>query len=176
MNPEKFLSLSAGKWFSQRTEYFLDQNQSASSKADLTIELLTADDPRALELAKKQNLDSSLIVGGAVQSWDNSVDWGKSAQDKQVGSTTIVLVRNPDSDTTGKLLRPQDSKVCGHYALGEDEALTLTIETDTIQAEERQWFANENLKMRTTVVTYSDGTKLTSFYSEIRRAVNIEQS
>lgn len=175
MNPEKFLSLSAGKWFSQRTSYLLDQNQCASSKADLTIELLTADDPRVLELAQKHSLDSSLIVGGAVQSWDNSVDWGKTARDKQVGSATIVLVSNAENENTGKLLRPQDSKVCGNYALGEDEALTLTIETDTMEAEERQWFASDNLKMRTTVVTYSDGTKQTSFYSEIRKAVTKEQ-
>lgn len=174
MNPEKFLSLSAGKWFSQRTNYFLDQNQCASSKADLTIELLTADDPRVLELAQKHSLDSGLIVGGAVQSWDNSVDWGKSAKDKQVGSAMIVLVSNGDRDHTGKLLRPQDSKICGHYVLGEDEALTLTIETDTMQVEERQWFASDNLKMRTIVVTHSDGTKHTSFYSEIRKAVTNE--
>jgi phycoerythrin-associated linker protein len=175
MNPEKFLSLSAGKWFSQRTSYFLDQNQCSSSKADLTIELLTADDPRVLELAQKHSLDSNLIVGGTVQNWDNSVDWGKNAQDQQVGSAMIVLVSNPDSDTTGKLLRPNDSKVCGHYALGADEALTLTIETDNLQAEERQWFASDNLKMRTTVVTHSNGTKQTSFYSEIRKAVSSEQ-
>jgi phycoerythrin-associated linker protein len=167
MNLEKFLSLSAGRWFSQRTNYFLDQNLSASSKADLTIELLTADDSRVLQLAQKHNLDSSLIVGGAVQSWDNSVDWGK---DKQVGSATIVLVSDPDSKTTGKLLRPQDPKVCGHYVLGEDEALTLILKTDAMQAEERQWFASDNFKMRTSVITYSDGTQQTSFYSEIRKA------
>jgi phycoerythrin-associated linker protein len=168
MNLEKFLSLSAGKWFSQRTNYFLDQNQSASSKADLTIELLTADDSRVLQLAQKHHLDSSLIVGGAVQSWDNSVDWGKD--NKQVGSATIVFVSNPDSKTTGKLLRPQDPKVCGHYVLGEDEALTLMLETDAMYAEERQWFASDNFKMRTSVIKYSDGTQQTSFYSEIRKA------
>lgn len=172
MNLEKFLSLSAGKWFSQRTNYFLDQNQSASSKADITIELLAADDSRVLELCRQHNLDSSLAVGGAVQSWDNSVDWGKN---KQVGSATIVLVSNPDSDTTGKLLRPQDSQVVGQYVLGQDEALTLMIKTAEMSAEERQWFASDNFKMRTTVVKYSDGTKQTSFYSEIRKAVSNEQ-
>ncbi|MEO0012525.1 MAG: hypothetical protein RLZZ535_914, partial [Cyanobacteriota bacterium] len=156
MNLEKFLSLSAGRWFSQRTNYFLDQNQSASSKADITIELLAADDSRVLELCQQHNLDSNLAVGGAVQSWDNSVDWGK---DKQVGSATIVLVSNPDSDTTGKLIRPQDSQVFGQYVLGQDEALTLRIETDEMSAEERQWFASDNFKMRTTVVKYSDGTQ-----------------
>ena len=93
-------------------------------KADLTIEFIEPSDRRAVELCQKHNLDSSLIVGGTVQSWDNSVDWGK---DKQVGSTTVVLVRDPDRETTGKLIRPKDAKVCGYYALGEDETLTLTI-------------------------------------------------
>ena len=167
MNPEKFLNQSEGKWFSQRTNYFLDQNQSASNKADITIEFLAADDARVVELCQKHNLDSQLAIGGTVQSWDNSVDWGK---DKQVGSATIVLVKDPDSDTTGKLVRPQDGKVYGRYVLGEDETLTLSIANDEIEAEERQWFASENFKMRTTVVEYKDGTKQTSFYSEIRKA------
>lgn len=171
MNLEKFLSLSAGKWFSQRTNYFLDLNQSASSKADLTIEYLTADDSRVLTICQKHHLDSNLAVGGVVQSWDNSVDWGK---DKQVGSSTIVLVSNSDSDLAGKLVRPQDAKVCGHYILGKDEALTLVIENQDMHAEERQWFASDNLRMRTTVVKYSDGTKQTSFYSEIRKAAPSE--
>ena len=167
MNPEKFLSQSAGRWFSQRTNYFLDQNQSASSKADITIEYLAADDAKVVELCQKHNLDSSLAIGGTVQSWDNSVDWGK---DKQVGSATIILVKDADRDNTGKLIRPQDGKVAGHYVLGEDEALTLTINNDEMEAEERQWFASENFKMRTTVVKFKDGTKQTSFYSEIRKA------
>lgn len=167
MNLQKFLDLSAGKWFSQRTNYFLDENKSASSKADITIESIPADDQRAVELCQKHHLDSSLIVGGTVQSWDNSVDWGKT---KQVGSATIVLISDPGSDTKGKLIRPEDPQVCGYYALGEDEALTLTIKTDELHAEERQWFASDNLRIRTTVVKHSDGTQRTSFYSEIRRA------
>ncbi|MEO1465810.1 MAG: phycobiliprotein lyase [Cyanobacteria bacterium J06633_1] len=171
MNPEKFLSQSAGKWFSQRTNYFLDQNQSASSKADITIEFLAADDTRVTQLCQKHNLDSKLAVGGTVQSWDNSVDWGK---DKQVGSATIVLIKDPNSDTTGKLIRLQDSKVCGHYILGEDEALTLSITNEEMEAEERQWFASDNFKMRTTVVKFKDGSEQTSFYSEIRKAAPVD--
>lgn len=167
MNPEKFLSQSAGRWFSQRTNYFLERNQSASSKADLTIEFLPGNDTRVTELCQKHNLDSSLAIGGMVQSWDNSVDWGK---DKQVGSATIVLVKDPDSETKGKLIRSQDSQVCGHYVLGEDEALTFTLTNEEMEAEERQWFASDNFKMRTTVVKFKDGSEQTSFYSEIRKA------
>lgn len=167
MNLEKFLNLSAGKWFSQRTNYFLDQNKSVSSKADITIQLLQSDDSRALQLCQKHHLDSNLIVGGTIQSWDNSVDWGKT---KQVGSATILLVRDPERENIGKLIRPEDAEVYGNYVLSEDEALTLIIETDEMYAEERQWFGSENFKLRTVVVKYSDGKKQTSFYSEIRKA------
>ena len=167
MKLQKFLDLSAGRWFSQRTNYLLDRNQAANSKADITIEYIPPDDSRALELCQKHSLDPNSIVGGTVQSWDNSVDWGKT---KQTGSKTIVLVSDPQSDRTGKLLRPEDSQVCGHYILGEDEALTLFIETDEMYAEERQWFASDNFKMRTIVLQDREGNQQTSFYSEIRKA------
>ena len=166
MNLKEFLNLSEGRWFSQRT-YYLVGGEADNSKADITIERIDPQDTKAVELCKKHNLDPQLSLGGTVQSWDNSVDWGKP---KQVGSATVVLVGNSDDDTTGKLIRPQDSKVCGHYALGADEALTLTLDTDDMHAEERQWFASDNFKMRTTIVKFNDGRKQTSFYSEIRKA------
>ena len=167
MNLKKFLDLSEGKWFSQRTNYLLGRDKADNSKADITIEAITTDDSRATELCQKHHLDLNLIVGGTVQSWDTSVDWGK---DKQVGSATMVLVSDLDGDRTGKIIRPQDAKVCGHYELGADEALTLIIDNDDMYAEERQWFASDNLRLRTTVVQYHDGRKQTSFYSEIRKA------
>ena len=167
MNLKEFLNLSAGRWFSQRTNYFLGEDKVNNSKADITIEFIPAGDERVTQLCQKHNLDPQLSVGGTVQSWDNSVDWGKP---KQVGSAIVVLVSNPDNDRTGKLIRPEDAKVSGSYVLGTDEALTLTIETDGMYAEERQWFASDNFKMRTTVVKYHNGNKQTSFYSEIRKA------
>ena len=166
MNLKEFLNLSAGRWFSQRTNYLVG-GEADNSKADITIELIDSEDAKAVELCRKHNLDPKLSLGGTVQSWDNSVDWGKS---KQVGSATVILVSNPDDDSTGKLIRPQDSEICGHYALGTDEALTLILDTDDMHAEERQWFASDNFKMRTTVVEFKDGKKQTSFYSEIRKA------
>ena len=165
MNIQKFLDLSSGRWFSQRTNYFLSENQSESSKADITIEFIPPDDSNAIALCEQNHLDSNLIVGGTVQSWDNSVDWGKT---KQVGSTKLVLVADEQDDRTGKLIR-QDSQR-GRYVLAEDSALTLFFETDQMYAEERQWFCSDNFKMRTIMVEYNDGRKQTSFYSEIRKA------
>ena len=167
MDLKEFLNLSAGRWFSQRTNYFLGEDKADNSKADITIEFIPPDDARATQLCQKHDLDPQLSIGGTVQSWDNSVDWGKP---KQVGSATVILVSDPQSDRMGLLVRPEDATVCGQYSLGADEALTLTIETDKMYAEERQWFASDNFKMRTTVVKYHDGNKQTSFYSEIRKA------
>jgi phycoerythrin-associated linker protein len=173
MNLKKFLDLSEGRWFSQRTNYLLGGDKADNSKADITIELIAKDDSCATELCQKHHLDPSLIIGGTVQSWDNSVDWGK---DKQVGSVVVVFVSNPGDDRTGKIIRPQDTKVCGQYVLGADETLTLTIDNDEMYAEERQWFAIDNFRMRTTMVEYRDGKKQTSFYSEIRKAPPKEES
>ncbi|MEM8832699.1 MAG: phycobiliprotein lyase [Cyanobacteria bacterium P01_G01_bin.19] len=166
MDLKEFLNLSAGRWFSQRTNYLVG-GEANNSKADITVELIDPEDAKAVELCQKHNLNPQQSLGGTVQSWDNSVDWGKP---KQVGSAIVVLVSDSDDDSVGKLIRPQDSRVCGHYVLGTDEALTLTVDTEDLHAEERQWFASENFKMRTTVVKFKDGTKQTSFYSEIRKA------
>lgn len=173
MNLKKFLDLSEGRWFSQRTNYLLGEDKADNSKADITIELMAKDDSFAIELCQKHHLDPSLIIGGTIQSWDNSVDWGK---DKQVGSAIVVFVSNREDERTGKIIRPQDTQVGGHYTLGLDEALTLIIDNDEMYAEERQWFAIDNFKMRTTMIEYRDGKKQTSFYSEIRKAPPKEKS
>jgi hypothetical protein len=169
MNIQKFLDLSAGKWFSQRTNYLLNgkADKVDNSKADLTVELLAKDDFRVVELCQANKIDPNLSLGGAMQSWDNSVDWGKP---KQQGASAIVLIPDPESDRTGKILRQGDTNIKGRYILGVDEALTLIIETDALYAEERQWFASDNLRLRTTIVKNSHGMEQTSFYSEIRKA------
>lgn len=170
MDIKEFLDLSAGKWFSQRTNYLLNgsENKAQNNKADLTIELISKDDSRVVQICQAGKINPDLSLGGTVQSWDNSVDWGKP---KQAGSSTIVLIPDGENDRAGKLLRQGDTKVCGNYILGDDEALTLVIETDDFYAEERQWFASDNLRLRTTLVKNGTGMKQTSFYSEIRKAV-----
>lgn len=169
MDLKKFLDLSAGKWFSQRTNYLLNgkEDKAQNSKADITIELIPKDDSRVVQLCQANRINPDLSLGGAVQSWDTSVDWGKP---KQQGSYTIVLIPDAENERTGRLLRQEDTKVYGRYVLGADEALTLIVETEHFYAEERQWFASDNLRLRTTAVKNSNGMNQTSFYSEIRKA------
>jgi phycoerythrin-associated linker protein len=166
MDIKTFLDLSAGKWFSQRTNYLPNGERVENSKADLTIELLPPDDSRIIQLCGNERLAPQLVIWGMVQSWDTSVDWGKP---KQLGTSTMVLI--PDAeDRRGKLLRQGHERYRGNYILGADGALTLSIETDEMYAEERQWFASDNLRLRTVTVKNHNEIQQTSFYSEIRKA------
>ncbi|MGF1541351.1 MAG: phycobiliprotein lyase [Pleurocapsa sp.] len=167
MDIKTFLDLSTGKWFSQRTNYLLNTDKVENSKADITIELLPQDDSRVIQLCKNNQIDTQLVIWGTVQSWDTSVDWGKP---KQLGKSTMVLIPDPENDRRGQLLSQGHDNHQGHYILGADQALTLIIETEELYAEERQWFASDNLRLRTVTVKNGSGMQQTSFYSEIRKA------
>jgi hypothetical protein len=52
--------------------------------------------------------------------------------------------------------------------MGEDGALTLTTEYETMWSEERLWFASPNLRMRVSVLKRFGGFSMASFTSEIR--------
>lgn len=167
MEIREFLELSEGKWFSQRTTYHLNQEQGESTKAELSIEKLLADNSEVVKLCQQHQIDPSLAWGGTKISWDNSVDWGKP---KLIGSNLLVFVPDRENDKIGQFLRSGgEPKSIGRYIIGNDRALTLIVEDGTTHAEERQWFASPNLRLRTTIVKSSGGFTQTSFYSEIRR-------
>ena len=174
MDIKTFLKSSAGEWFTQRTNYHLDGSKTESSKANITIEFIQPDQPQIVTLCQQNKIEPNLSLGGLKYSWDNSVDWGKP---KQQGNSLLILVPDRENPQIGKLLKASvNAGFLGNYILGEDAALTLTIETEDIYAEERQWFAGENLRLRTTVIKDQAGRMQTTFYSEIRRIAPKEQS
>ena len=168
MDIKAFLTNCAGEWFTQRTNYDLDGSKVESNKANITIEFIPPDNAQITSLCEQNRIEPNLSLGGLKYSWDTSVDWGKP---KQQGNSLLVLVRDLENPQTGKLIKTamNSNNVSGRYVLGEDKALTLIIETEDIYAEERQWFAGENLRLRTTVTKDKAGLTTTTFYSEIRR-------
>lgn len=171
MDIKTFLDLCAGSWFSQRTNYGSDGAKAESSKADLNIALVAADDAKVNQICLDARIDPKSSTGGLMYSWDTSVDWGKP---KRQGSSLMVLVPQEDDTTKGKLvtntqLKPGVKSV-GTYVLGEDEALTLFVGNEEIQVEERIWFASDNLRLRAATTKQGDRITQTTFYSEIRKA------
>lgn len=170
MDIAEFLQLCAGNWFSQRTSYQLEQGKAENSKSDITIEILSQEHPEVLKICQNYQLDPSQTLGGKKASWNSSEDWGTT---KNVGSTTIILVPDAASQSTGQLLclgsKLPASLSWGRYILGNDEALTLIIEQGDTYSQERLWFASPNLRLRTSFFKYGGGFSTTAFYSEIRK-------
>jgi phycoerythrin-associated linker protein len=168
MDIKEFITLCAGQWFSQRTSYQLAAQKVENNKSDIAIDLLPIDHAEVIALCQPHHLDTGSSLGGLKASWNNAVDWG---QPKQIGSTLLVFLPTADDPSIGKLLKSGNPSLLGHYHLRQDEALTLTIESDRGQFEERLWFASPNLRLRTTIIQHPDKTSQTVFYSEIRKMI-----
>ena len=172
MDIVEFFQRSSGKWFSQRTSHDLAFQGAQGGQSELQIELLSKTDPAVVKLCEQYNLDPTLALCGARVTWDGTLEGAKA---KQTGNTVLVPIADSNNPNAGQLLRARDSAeevlLAGRYSVGSDEALTIVAESDTMYAEERLWFANPNLRFRTSILKQSDGFRSASFCSEIRKGV-----
>ncbi len=174
MNVQEFFELSAGKWFSQKTSQHLTLKQSEHGKSDLAIEILPKDHPQISQLCQATGIDPCSIWGGAKYTWKGTVSWDTQPQSpgNQQGETIAILAPDAPQSHTGKLFyhRSNSSQPyeVARYVMGDDDALTLVTEDENTCAEERVWFESDNVRLRTTIVTQTDGNSIASFYSEIR--------
>ncbi|MDF5737820.1 MULTISPECIES: phycobiliprotein lyase [unclassified Nostoc] len=169
MNIEEFFQLSAGKWFSHRTSQHLAFNQSENSKSDIIIETLAVDHPEVIKLCQQYNINLSSATCATKITWNGTME---KDQAKHSGSTVLVSVPDADNPAQGKLLREivdaDKTPVPGRYKIDSDDALTLITEDETMNSEERLWFASPNLRMRVNLLKSFGGLSITSFTSEIR--------
>lgn len=169
MNIEEFFELSAGKWFSHRTSHHLAFKQSEDGKSDIVIEMLEADHPEVIKLCQQYEIEPSTASCGARVTWNGTMEWD---EEKHQGSTVLATVPDADNPDEGKLLREmgyaEKAPVAGSYKMGNDGALTLITEYETMWSEERLWFASPNLRMRVSVLKRFGGFSMASFTSEIR--------
>ncbi|HEY9614037.1 phycobiliprotein lyase [Allocoleopsis sp.] len=175
MDIKEFFEQSAGKWFSQRTGHHPAFKQAESGQSNITIEILAADAPEVVQLCQQYHIEPRLAVCGARVTWDGTMEWYED-KGKRSGSTVLVPVPNPDKANEGQLLRKmadaQKAPVTGRYVIGNDDALTMITEYETMYSEERLWFASPNFRLRTTILKHSGGFSMASLYSEIRMGVS----
>lgn len=166
MDINSFLTKFAGDWFSQRTTYNIQREGVDNGKANLSINILSSNNPEITALIAKGFAWHSHI-SALRTSWDNSPDWGKPKQEGQ----SLMLIDTDNNSPRGKIWRllPSQELLTGEYLLGDDESLTFTIEENSQQVTERIWFGNDNLRFRSTVITSDNNILQTCFYSEIRR-------
>ena len=171
MDIVEFFQLSSGKWFSQRSSHDLTLKQSESGKSDFQVELLPKTDPVVIKLCEQHKLDLALALCGVRVSGDGSTAWDK---ENHPGSSVLVPIADPNKPNEGKLLHAinnAETPVLGRYVVGNDDAVTLIVENETLYAEERLWFASENLRLRTSLLKQANGFSMAAFYTEIRKGV-----
>ncbi len=172
MTIQKFLEMSAGKWFSQRTSHQLTSQQSEHGSSDIVIEMLAADHPQLLQLRQQHPADGSPAVSGIQVTAKTAQQWNAPKNAVPTSTTTVLmpideLTANSFSGSLLWMVNGQQMPL-GKFQVGEDEALTLFLTYQLMQIEERIWFASPNLRLRTSAQKSSAGWSLASFCSEIR--------
>jgi hypothetical protein len=165
MDIVSFVETLAGKWFSQRTTHYLASQSSKAGQSNLLIEVLPATDASLVQLCETQGQDPSHIACGLKVDQDSRMDGDTSNTQR----TTLMVMLQPAANGTGVLLQanPKEPVAQGEYGL-ENEVLTLTTQTPNGTIQERLWFVNSNLRMRTSVFKVGDAEQMASFCSEIR--------
>lgn len=171
MNVMDFFRQSAGQWNSQRTTHHLPFRRAELGGSTIAVEALEANHPSVVEICNLHEVDSALAVGGALVTWQGSMAWDRD-EDNHTGNTVFALVPDADNPQQGRLLRERGYAeivpVIGRYEIDADEGLLLTTEYETMSSVERFWFANPNLRLRTSVVKRFGGFSTASFCAESR--------
>lgn len=179
MDIDTFVARSLGRWKSQRSAHHLAFAHFEEIRSVIDIEKLEKDDPAVLALCESQGVDSGVIATPFKMSWEGETDWNED--DVLKGQTILVpvpdLTENSDLPSglpSGKLLRDQGYAetipAAGHYVIQADGTFVLTTGYDRAAAEEKIWFASENLRFRVSLIKTSNGKGVTtaSLSSEVR--------
>lgn len=171
MDAIEFFQQSAGQWRSQRTTHHLAFRRAEMGDSEITVEALSGDDPKVAEICRLHQVDPSQASGGAFVSWQGSMAWDREGEN-HAGETVFAIVPDLDNPRTGRMLRERGYAeivpVAGRYHMDEEDGLILITEYETMSVIERFWFANPNLRMRTSTVTRFGGFSTASFCSESR--------
>ena len=171
MDGMEFFQRSAGQWTSQRTTHHLAFRRAESGDSDIFVEALKADHPKIVEICEMHNYDPNLAIGGAFVSWDGSMAWDKE-DETHAGNTVFALIPDTDNPKSGVLLRERGYAeivpIAGRYHIDELDGLVLATEYDTMLTLERFWFANPNLRLRTSTVQRFGGFNTATFCTESR--------
>lgn len=169
MDVLEFFQHCGGKWFSQCTHHHLGLNQAKSTNSDVVIAVESQIDASILALCEATQVDVGQVLCSLQSQWENKPLLGR----KKTASSLMVILQGDSK--SGQFLRTtlgETAPTRGHYALGNDEAMTLLTGDPTHGSTERLWFASPNLRLRTSLLRQADGAQITSFYSEIRLNVS----
>jgi hypothetical protein len=174
MNAIEFFQKSSGVWRSQRTTHHLAFKRSEMGGSEILVQALDQDEPRIASLCALHQIDHSLAIGGAYVKWEGTMAWDKNDGEVHAGETVFALVPDDATGRTGRLLREKGYAeivpVVGRYEMDEEDGLVLITEYESMWSRERFWFADDNTRVRNSVVKRFGGFSSATFCSETRVA------
>ncbi len=177
MDAMEFFEKSSGKWRSQRSTHHLAFRRAEIGTSEIYVEALTADNPKVIEICELHEFDPALAVGGAFVRWESSMDWDQEGENHE-GTTVFALIPDADNPKKGILLRERGYAeivpIAGQYHIDEEDALVLVTDYETMTTIERFWFANPNLRLRTSTVQRFGGFNTATFCTEMRSEETLE--
>ncbi|MDA0267730.1 MAG: phycobiliprotein lyase [Cyanobacteria bacterium] len=172
MDIVNFFERAEGSWFSQRTTHFIQGQPSQTGQTTLDLIPLATEAPEIVPLCQHFGADPTDVLLALRISQEGGQGGGLygNPPTQQGGNTLFVVMKAVEA--MGQFLSQigNEPPTEGQYHLNE-EVLTLVTDTAQLHSEERIWYLNPNLRMRTSFATLSDGFQLASFCSEIRRGV-----
>ena len=168
---EHFVTRSLGTWTAQRSGHNLAFRHVEEVESEIRIAPVDPEDPRLVELLASNHVASSAMCCPFSVTWQGTSDWDENA----TSDGSCLLVPVPESDATGRLLRSQGYTetipAVGHYRFSDDGAFVLVTPYERASAEERVWFATDDLRLRVALMRTSSGRGVlqASFSSEIRQ-------
>lgn len=172
---EEFVNNSIGKWRSMRTGHSLAFRQFEDILSDLEISEVDNDNKSLTQLLnnKRPELNELSPVKAFHMKWEADSDWNDNRDEENL-SGECIIVPYPIDLTRGLLLRSvgyaESEEAVSTYNFLSDGTLILITNYEQCRAEERIWFASENIRCRSSIIRTSEGSGVlqTSFASELR--------
>ncbi|APB34439.1 hypothetical protein GlitD10_2110 [Gloeomargarita lithophora Alchichica-D10] len=170
MDATDFFARSQGQWHSQRVTHHLAFRQTEMGRSLISVNSLTLDDPGVQGVCALYQYSPDQASGASRVEWRGVMGWDKEGE-QQNGSTVMVLV--PTDEQSGQLLREvgyaEKSPVAGRYQMDDTGAMTLVTEYETLRSQERLWFEEESIRLRTSTLGYGfGGMSMATFAVETR--------
>jgi len=177
MTIEQFVAQSLGQWRSMRSGHSLAFQQFEDVLSEIKIEAVNTNHRDIQELIKATDtdqIDSFNVISPFKMEWSAESDW-EPDDPSQVSSGSCLIVPLKTDDCSGILIRSvgyaETQSAVSTYQFLDDGTFLLTTHYEQSIAEERIWFASENVRCRSSVLKTSAGSGIlqTSFASEVRR-------
>ena len=179
MDAMEFFQNSSGNWRSQRTTHHLAFRQAETGTSEIFVEALPADNEKIVEICQLHDCDPAKAVGGAFVRWESAMAWDKEDENHE-GTTVFALIPDDDNPQQGMLLRERGYAeivpIAGRYHIDEEDALVLVTDYETMTTIERFWFANPNMRLRTSTVQRFGGFNTATYCTEMRVQENTDNS